>query len=142
MSYLTIREMAAQSGMSEHTLRYYERIGLINPIQRDDSSGHRRYSSDIVGLIEGLSCLRKTGLSIDEMRKSLLLHKQGPGTAAQQKELFLAHQKRIEEEMEILEIRRKYLEGKVAYWSAIENGDIAGAEKAAVANKELSKKLK
>src|SRR5258707_4782986 len=64
---LTIKQMAAQSGMSEYTLRYYEKIGLIQPIPRDGSSGHRRYSAATAQMVEALACLRASGLSLDEM---------------------------------------------------------------------------
>ena len=39
----TVQQAAALTGLSEHTLRYYERIGLIQPVARQESSGHRRY---------------------------------------------------------------------------------------------------
>ena len=45
---LTISEVADATGLSVHTLRYYERIGLIHPIDRAGSS-HRRYSEDDIG---------------------------------------------------------------------------------------------
>jgi len=38
----TIAQVARLTGLSEYTLRYYEKVGLIDPVDRDDSSGHRR----------------------------------------------------------------------------------------------------
>jgi len=49
---LTIQEMSQQSGLSAYTLRYYERIGLLKPIPRNQSSGHRLYSPETVALVE------------------------------------------------------------------------------------------
>jgi len=46
MAALTIRDVSRRSGLSEPTLRYYEEIGLIGPIARDESSGHRRYRTE------------------------------------------------------------------------------------------------
>jgi MerR family transcriptional regulator, copper efflux regulator len=43
MAAMTIRDVSRRSGLSEPTLRYYEEIGLIGPIARDESSGHRRH---------------------------------------------------------------------------------------------------
>jgi MerR family transcriptional regulator, aldehyde-responsive regulator len=43
---LSIQEVARRTGFSESTLRYYERIGLIDPVPRDTSSSHRRYAPD------------------------------------------------------------------------------------------------
>jgi DNA-binding transcriptional MerR regulator len=58
---LTIQQVAEITGLSEHTLRYYEKIGLIHPINRADN-GHRRYSPDDTGWIDFLNKLRATGM--------------------------------------------------------------------------------
>ncbi|MDR3710510.1 MAG: MerR family transcriptional regulator [Capsulimonadaceae bacterium] len=142
LEVLTIQQMALLSGLSEHTLRYYERIGLIEPIPRHESSGHRRYSADTVRIIEGLSCLRKTGLSIEDMRRFIELRKYGAPAAAEQRKLFMEHRDRIDREIEDLKIRRNYLDGKVAYWDAIQAGDDERARRIGQQNAELAKKLK
>ncbi|MET0700316.1 MAG: MerR family DNA-binding transcriptional regulator, partial [Mycobacterium sp.] len=51
---LTIQQLARRTGLAESALRYYERIGLIDPVPRDDSSGHRRYPPALVSAIESL----------------------------------------------------------------------------------------
>jgi DNA-binding transcriptional MerR regulator len=111
---LTIQEMAQQSGLSEHTLRYYERIGLLTPIPRDDSSGHRRYPPETIRLVETLACLRGAGMSIDDMRKFLRLLEQGSAAASEQKMLFASHKNALEGELEQMKRRIEYLAGKVA----------------------------
>jgi DNA-binding transcriptional MerR regulator len=58
---LTIKQMAAQSGMSEYMLRYYEKIGLIQPVPRDGSSGHRRSSTATAQMVEALACKTEAG---------------------------------------------------------------------------------
>ena len=60
---LTIQQVAALTQLSEHTLRYYERIGLLDPVNRA-SSGHRRYSTGDIAWIEFLTRLRTTGMPI------------------------------------------------------------------------------
>ena len=45
------------SGLPESTLRYYEQIGIIDPIARDPSSGHRAYSDDDIQSLVTISCL-------------------------------------------------------------------------------------
>ena len=139
---LTIKQMAAQSGISEYTLRYYEKIGLIQPIPRDGSSGHRRYSAETARVVETLACIRASGLSLDEMRQYLRLREHGDEAAAEQKALFLAHAEKVEEEIRQLEIRQRYLRGKVAYWDARLNGDIELAEQIAAQNQEIAKEFK
>jgi DNA-binding transcriptional MerR regulator len=139
---LTIKQMAAQSGMSEYTLRYYEKIGLIQPIPRDGSSGHRRYSTATAQMVEALACLRASGLSLDEMRLYLRLRERGDEAVAEQKALFLAHAEEVADEIRQLTIRQQYLSGKVAYWDARMNGDMELAEQIAAQNQEIAKELK
>ena len=134
--------MAAQSGLSEHTLRYYEKIGLIKPIPRDNSSGHRRYCPETIARIESLSCLRKCGLSIDSMRAYLQQLEQGKLAATRQKELFAAREREIAHEIEQLQIRRRYLAGKAAYWDAVERGEKEEAKRISEENHEIAALLK
>ncbi len=139
---LTIKQMAAQSGLSEYTLRYYEKIGLIKPIPRDRSSGHRRYSIATVEMVETLSCLRASGLSLEDMRTYLRLREHGDEAAAEQKALFLAHAEEVADEIRKLEIRQRFLSGKVAYWDARMNGDMELAKQIATQNQEIARELK
>ena len=134
---LTIQEMARQSGLSEHTLRYYERIGLLTPIPRDQSSGHRRYPTDTVSIVESLSCLRGIGMPLEDIRTFLHLRQRGSLAAREQKELFTAHLATVTEEVEQMKIRMEYLADKVAYWTAVEAGDIGEAELAKEAARRL-----
>ncbi len=139
---LTIKQMAVQSGLSEYTLRYYEKVGLIMPIPRDRSSGHRRYSADTVEIVEALSCLRASGLSLEAMRTYLRQRERGDEAAADQKALFLAHAEEVADEIRKLKIRQRYLSGKVAYWDARMNGDMELAKQIANQNQEIAKELK
>ncbi len=134
--------MAAQSGMSTYTLRYYEKIGLIKPIPRDGSSGHRRYSAHTIQRLETLACLRASGLSLDDMRQYLRLREYGREGAAEQKVLFQAHAEKVAEEIRQLEIRQRFLNGKVAYWDAQMKGDTELAKQIAARNREIAKDLK
>ncbi|HXR43207.1 MAG TPA: MerR family transcriptional regulator, partial [Pseudolysinimonas sp.] len=61
MTTLTIQETSQRSGLSEPTLRYYEEVGLIGPIPRDESSGHRRYREGDLDTLQALACLRAMG---------------------------------------------------------------------------------
>jgi DNA-binding transcriptional MerR regulator len=139
---LTIQQMAIRSGMSEYTLRYYEKIGLIEPIPREGSSGHRRYSLETAQRVETLACLRASGLSLDAMRQYLQLREWGDKAAAEQKALFLAHAEEVAEDIRQLQIRQRYLRGKVAYWDARLNGDAELAKQIAAENQEIAKELK
>lgn len=121
--HFTLQEVVQRSGLSEHTLRYYERIGLLDNVKRDRSSGHRRYTAEDVQNIETLACLRTTGMSIEDMRTYFALLKDGKAAADQQLALFEAQRKALEQELTQKQEHLRYLEHKVAYWKAVQSGD-------------------
>jgi MerR family transcriptional regulator, aldehyde-responsive regulator len=139
--YFTLQEVVNSSGLSEHTLRYYERIGLIEKVDRDNSSSHRRYSAEDVFKIETLACLRTTGMSIEDMRKYLAFAKDGMAAADQQLELFEAHRKALEQELARKQEHLRYLEQKVAFWKAVQSGDDARAKELGDITKGIAKQI-
>ena len=84
--------------------------------------------------LETLANLRAVGLSIEDMRAYLAGARRGDAAAGEQRALFEAHARRLADEVEALELRRRYLDLKVQYWSARESGDL---DKAAAVADEL-----
>jgi DNA-binding transcriptional MerR regulator len=76
---LTISDAARASGVSAHTLRYYERAGLLDPVDRA-ASGHRRYAEEDLARIQFLTKLRSTGMPIRQIREYAELMRGGDGT--------------------------------------------------------------
>src|SRR5512140_1614657 len=103
---LTIQQAAETTGLSVHTLRYYERIGLIHPIDRADNT-HRRYTVQDVGWIEFLTKLRATGMSIQQMQIYAELQRQGDDTLPQRLEMLREHQGQVEAHIAELEAHLK-----------------------------------
>lgn len=133
-----MKEMVERSGLSEHTLRYYERIGLLAPIARDRSSRHRHYSeSDVIRVIT-LACLRATGMSIEQMRRYFALNDVGAPAAPDQIELFERHREALHVQAMRIQVQLQYLEGKIAFWRAVEGGDDEGARAIGQHNFELA----
>ena len=124
MATLTIQAVSRHCGLSEPTLRYYEEVGLIGPIDRDERSGHRRYTSSDVDALEVLTCLRAIGVGIEEMRTYLANRTHGQSAAAQQRDLLLRHAERIEAEIVTQRARLGYLRVKAALWDARHRGDV------------------
>ncbi|GAC1368756.1 MAG: hypothetical protein NVS2B12_26310 [Ktedonobacteraceae bacterium] len=139
--HFTLQEVVQRSGLSEHTLRYYERIGLLKKVQRDSSSGHRRYTAEDVQNIEALACLRTTGMSIEDMRTYFALLKDGKAAADQQLALFEAQKKALEQELAQKHEHLRYLEHKVAFWKAVQSGDGAKVREIAEITAGLAKQL-
>ncbi|RMB80680.1 MerR family transcriptional regulator [Streptomyces shenzhenensis] len=125
MTTFTIQDVSRRSGLSEPTLRYYEDVGLVGPIDRDESSGHRRYGARDLDTIEALACLRAVGVGIDDMRTYLANRTRGRAAAAEQRDLLLRHAERIEAEIAAHRVRLGYLREKAALWDARDRGDTA-----------------
>lgn len=92
---LTIKQVAEATGLSVHTLRYYERVGLIHPIDRAGNT-HRRYSQDDIGWIGFLMKLRATGMSIQDMQRYAELQRQGDITLPERVEMLEALRGKVE----------------------------------------------
>ena len=112
---LTIQEVSQETGLTAHTLRYYERVGLIPSVARADN-GHRRYSEEDIGWIEFVKCLRSTGMPISEMQRYVELQQQGDETAGDRLRLLEGHRSRIKANMAQLQSFLEKLEGKIAYY--------------------------
>ncbi|MGD8191445.1 MerR family transcriptional regulator [Brevibacillus ginsengisoli] len=108
-----IKEIAILSGISEHTLRYYEKNGLIHSISRD-TKGHRLYSEQDLGWIRFLVRLRTTGMSIRQMQEIAELRRQGPATSKERRVLLEAHQQKVTEHIEQLQEHMEALVTKIA----------------------------
>lgn len=98
---LTIQQVAEATGLSEYTLRYYERIGLIHPINRA-GNGHRRYSENDIGWIHFLNKLRATGMPIQQMQRYAELQRQGDETLMERVEMLKELRCRVEAQVAAL----------------------------------------
>jgi len=130
MTALTIQDVSRRSGLSEPTLRYYEEVGLIGPIDRDTRSRHRRYRAEDLDVLQALACMRACGVGIEDMRAYQANRSRGPEAATEQRDLLLRHAERIEAEIASQHTRLDYLREKAALWDARARGD-ATAEVAA-----------
>jgi MerR family transcriptional regulator, copper efflux regulator len=137
MTALTIQDVSRRSGLSEPTLRYYEQVGLIGPIDRDESSGHRRYREDDVDILQALACLRAMGVGIEDMRTYQANRLRGREAAGEQRDLLLRHAARIEAQIATLHVHLDYLHGKAALWDARDHGDPAAEAEANVRVRDM-----
>jgi DNA-binding transcriptional MerR regulator len=112
MDALTIRETAARTGLSPHTLRYYEREALIPAVART-SAGHRRYGTDDLAWIDYVSCLRNVGFGIAEIRTYARLYQQGDGTREERSLLLAMHAERMRSRIAELSRHVREIEGKI-----------------------------
>ena len=115
---LTIQDVTKATGLSAHTLRYYERIGLIHPIEREENT-RRCYTADDVGWIDFLLKLRATGMSIKDMQRYAELQRQGDVTLPERVEMLKSLRDRVEARMEELNEHLKLIYYKIDIYQNI-----------------------
>ncbi|MAP64383.1 MAG: MerR family transcriptional regulator [Microbacterium sp.] len=120
---LTVAQMSAATGVTAHTLRYYERADLIRPVARN-SGNQRRYSSADVEWVRFLLRLRETGMPIAQMREYAALREEGSATTAPRLRLLEAHQAGLREQIARLRVHEKALAEKIATY----RGDLAALQ--------------
>jgi DNA-binding transcriptional MerR regulator len=113
-----IAQAAAQSGLSIDTLRYYERIGLVEPPARD-SGGRRVYSDEDLGWLNFLTHLRTTGMPIRMMREYAKLRHRGPGTEVRRRQILVDHRTGVYERIAELQSCLKILDYKIENYARI-----------------------
>jgi DNA-binding transcriptional MerR regulator len=118
---ITIQQAAAATGLSVHTLRYYEKIGLIDPVPRQ-SNRHRLYRQEDLRWIEFLLKLRATGMSIQQMLRYAELRRLGDqlGSVSERKTLLQQHAVALETELLELQETLEMLRDKVALYAGME----------------------
>ena len=115
-----ISAAAKASGLTAHTLRYYEQIGLIAPVDRQ--SGARRYNADDMRWLEFLVRLRATGMSMRDMLRYAQLRREGevPASLAERQTLLEGHARRLEEDMRALGETLQTLRSKIRLYQDLQ----------------------
>ena len=101
-SSLTIQQTAERTGLTTHTLRYYERVGLLPWIGRA-ANKHRRYTEEDIRMIEFVKRLRSTGMPIVDVQRYVALLQRGGSTVAERLGIMESHRERLVERIEELQ---------------------------------------
>lgn len=118
MSFYTPSQTVEISGFSLDTLRYYEKIGLLDDVARA-SSGQRRFSQNDLSWLDMLRCLRDTGMPIAEMQRFKSLTSSGDATIPERIELLEAHHQVVDEHITHLQKQQQAIENKIAYYRSV-----------------------
>lgn len=116
---LTIQQMAKMTGLTVHTLRYYEKIGLLNGVERNEH-GYRQYSEADLAWIQFLLRLRATGMPVSDMKLFSDLRSQGNATVANRRELLENHHKNVRAQIQQLKESLREVEEKIDYYKRLE----------------------
>lgn len=123
----TIQEAEQQTGVSAYTLRYYERINLLDPIDRD-ASGYRQFTNYDLDCVKFLTKLRITKMPIRQMQKFAELRRQGISTAHQRRLLLEEHYEVVRANQQELNHSLEVINKKIAYYKEVVEKDIASEE--------------
>ena len=124
---LSPAEVVERSGFSIDTLRYYERIGLLDRIARS-TGGRRQFNEDHLEWLGVLRCLRETGMPIAEMRRYASSAREGDRTLEERLTLLTEHAARVQHTIDELLRQQQHLNEKIAWYQAqisIQQGESA-----------------
>lgn len=124
---MRIKEVAAGSGLSVETLRYYERIGLLPPPVRD-ASGHRVYQDRDLAWLHFVLRLRATGMPIADMLRYAALRAGGAETAPARRALLVAHRERVAARLTALAAGLDAVDHKIAWYDNQQRSEDVGQD--------------
>lgn len=109
---MTITEVSKKYDLTQDTLRYYERIGLIPEVNRN-KSGIRDYTEEDCKWVEFIKCMRSAGLPIEVLIEYVTLFQQGDETIGARKELLIDQRKQLVEKMNDMKKTLERLDYKI-----------------------------
>lgn len=119
---MTIAEVSEKFDLSQDTLRYYERVGLIPRVNRT-KSGIRDYTEESCRWIELAKCMRLAGVPIETLIEYCVLTQQGDSTIASRKKLLVEEHKKLVKKMEDMQKTLERLNYKIERY---ENAEVTG----------------
>ena len=119
---MTISDVSKKYGISQDTLRYYEKIGVIPPVNRNES-GLRDYTEEDCGWVELAACMRSAGLPLDALTEYVRLSREGDTTIPERRQLLLEQKERLMIQLKAIQETLERLDYKISrYDKAMETG--------------------
>lgn len=119
MAY-TMKEVVQKTGITPHTLRFYEKEGVLPAVDRD-ANGIRKFSDHYIDCVETVQALRSTGLPLAEIKQYVELYKCGDRTLPLRKTMLVDQKNKVEEQIARLMKTLEKLNYKLALIDAQEN---------------------
>lgn len=134
----TIGQAAQKMGLTAHTLRYYDKEGLL-PFVAKSSSGLRIFSDSDIEWLVMIECLKGTGMSLKDIKQYIDWFIEGDSTLEQRLEMFKQQKIKLEEQLALLQKHLEKIDFKIAYYSdAVAHGNMNVLER----NKALAAEKK
>ncbi|NGZ74641.1 MerR family transcriptional regulator [Saccharibacillus alkalitolerans] len=118
----TSKQVAEETGLSVHTLRYYEQEGLIDGIQRD-ANGYRMYSASDVVWFHVITYFRRIGLSVQEIKRFNVPRDGSGSSAAARREFMETYRERVVEQMKELQDSLNKIDDKIEFFRRMEEAE-------------------
>jgi len=115
---MNIKDFSKLSGISSHTIRYYEKLGLLRSIQRNDS-GYRDFSNDDLIWIEFVKRLKDTAMPLKDIQTYARLRFEGDTTQQLRMDLLKKHAVQLEEKINSEKDHLKKLKLKIAHYKKL-----------------------
>lgn len=109
---MKINEVSLQFKISQDTLRYYEKIGLLGPILKD-KCGNRDYQDKDIQRLKFLKCMRESGLSIQVLQEYIALYNQGDKTREERRNLLISQRDHLIEKKACIQKSIEQLNHKI-----------------------------
>lgn len=125
---MTIKEVSQKYNISQDTLRYYERVGMIPKVTRT-ASGIRNYQESDLSWVELVICMRSAGLPVEALIEYVELYQQGDQTFGARLELLQEQRRNLEEQQKQLQAAISKLDYKISrYKVAVKTGKLSWEE--------------
>ena len=112
----SIQDVCNRTGLSAHTLRYYEKEGLLTHVQRS-AGGFRQYSDEDLEWLGLIYCLKNTGMPLQEIARFVQLAQRGDGTLKERVELLQDHREKMVARLEEMQRYMEKITWKVNFFS-------------------------
>lgn len=116
-----MKEVRNLTGLSDHTLRYYEKDGILPDIKRQEN-GHRLYEKHDLDWLDFVICLRATGMPLSTIRKYRELMEEGDSTAEERRILLVEQKETLLKEISTLQASLKRINFKIDFYDQICSG--------------------
>lgn len=115
-----INQVSKITGISSHTIRYYEKEGIIPPIKRDNT-GIRLFNEENLFWLDLVTCLKKTQMPVNDIKRIVELSQKGDITIPERKEILEEHKRNIEQQIKDLQKSKEKINQKIAFYNGADS---------------------
>jgi DNA-binding transcriptional MerR regulator len=114
---MRIAQVSRRTGLSGHTLRFYEQEGIFpEPVERD-GAGHRVFTEAHVEWLLVATKMRASGMSLPDIRRYAELQRRGPDTVRERYEILRGHEQKVRDQLAELQEALDIIEHKTALYA-------------------------